>query len=145
MSEPRNTNPGIESDAAANGARANAAEQRQRAMRVDVRIAHEAMEVVLPTNQQIGPWQGRAAHLLALAEKLRATGRHNPSLAEEVESLLEAVETQRRNLTDKKRDLPDDIARSSRVEDTSRALDSIASVLSRARELLRPNGKADRG
>jgi hypothetical protein len=115
---------------------------RQRATRVDVRIAHEAMEVVLPTNQQIGPWQARAAHLLAVAEKLKTTGRHNPSIAAEVDLLLGTVETHQRGLTAKVRDLPADVATSTRLEDTSRALASIASVLARARELMasRANG-----
>ena len=113
---------------------------RARATRVDVRIAHKAMEVVLPTNQQIGPWQARAAHLLAVAEKLKITGRHNPSIAEEVETLLDTVEAQQRGLNDKVRELPTDVATSTRLEDTSRALASIASVLTRAREILRPNG-----
>lgn len=111
---------------------------RQRATRVDVRITHRAMEVVLPTNQQIGPWQTRAAHLLAVAEKLKTTGRHNPSIAAEVEMLLASVEAQQRVLTEKVRDLPDDIAASTRLEDTARALASIASVLERARDILAP-------
>lgn len=115
---------------------------RQRATRVDVRIAHKAMEVVLPTNQQIGPWQARAAHLLVVAEKLKSTGRHNPSIAEEVETLLDTVEAHQRGLTDKVRSLPSDIAMSTRLEDTSRALASIASVLGKARAILGSNGRS---
>ena len=102
---------------------------RQRAMRVDVRISREAMQAVLPANQQIGPWQARAAHLLALAEKLRSSGRTHPALAEEAQAMLCAVERQQHELDSKRQELPSDVAASSRLEDTGRALSSVETVL----------------
>ena len=104
---------------------------RQRAMRLEVKISRQAMKVVLPTNQQIGPWQARAAHLLVLAEKQKATGRHNPSLADEAQTLLEVVEKHRRGLSDEMQTLPSDVAGSTRFDDTARALQSVAVVLER--------------
>lgn len=102
---------------------------RRRAMRVDVRIAKQAMRVVTPTNQQIGPWQARAAHLLAMAEKLRASGRNDPAVGAEAEALLKTVELHRRGLVDEVGQLPADVAASTRLEDTARALQSVSKVL----------------
>ena len=116
---------------------ADTEQNRQRAMRVDVRISQQAMKVVLPTNQEIGPWQQRAAWLLALAERLKASGGHDPSIAEEAEALMSAVETRREHLMSAVRSLPDDVAQSSRLEDTARALDSVAGVLTKALGLMK--------
>ena len=111
-------------------------------MRVDVRIAKQAMRVVSPTNQQIGPWQVKAAHLLAMAEKLRASGRSDPAVAAEAEALLSTVEWHRRGLAHEVKQLPADVAASTRLEDTVRALQSVANVLRRTLGVL--NGRGTR-
>jgi hypothetical protein len=116
-------------------------EQRQRAMRLDVQISQQAMKVVDPTNQEIGPWQRRAAWLLALAERLKASGGHDPRIAEEAKALLEAVETRREQLRSEISVLPADVAGSTRLEDTARALDSVAGVLGKTLGLLKPGRK----
>lgn len=113
-----------------------AAPLRQRAKRVDVQIAQQAMRVATPTNQEIGPWQHQAARLLALAEKLRATGRRDPRIADEAEALLRAVEERQQHLSDQIAVLPDKVAGSSRLEDTARALRSVVAVLDRTLELM---------
>lgn len=100
-------------------------------MRVDVKISRQAMKVVLPTNQQIGPWQARAAHLLVIAEKLTAKGRCDQRIAEEAQALLDAVERHQQGLSATMENLPADVAGSTRLDDTVRALNSVASVLER--------------
>ncbi len=112
--------------------------QRQRAMRLDVQISQQAMKVVDPTNQEIGPWQRRAAWLLALAERLKASGGNDPRIGEEATALLSAVETRQKQLRSEIGALPADVAASTRLEDTARALDSVATVLSKALELTKP-------
>lgn len=107
---------------------------RRRAKRLDVQITQQAMKVVTPTNQEIGPWQHQAARLLALAEKLRATGRRDPRIAEEAEALLRAVEERQRHLEDRIAALPEKVAESTRLQDTARALQSVAAVLVKALE-----------
>jgi len=107
-------------------------------MRLDVKIARQAMNVVLPTNRQIGPWQTRAAHLQVLAEKLSADGRHDRRIAEEARRLLDAVELQTRKLSDKVEGLPAEVADSTRLDDTARALRSVAAVLERTLALMPP-------
>lgn len=109
--------------------------QRQRAMRLDVQISQQAMKVADPTNQEIGPWQRRAAWLLALAERLKASGGNDPRIAEEAKVLLTAVETRQTQLRAEISALPADVAASTRLEDTVRALDSVASVLGKTLDL----------
>lgn len=108
--------------------------RRQRAIRADVHIAHEALKVARPTNQQIGPWQQRAAWLLALAERRRSRGRGDEAIAREAAELLETVEQRRDELRRSVDTLPDAIAGSSRLDDTAKALDSIVGVLRRTIE-----------
>lgn len=109
--------------------------RRQRAMRQDLQVAKQAMRVVLPTNQEIGPWQQRAAWLLALAEKLKTSGGYDPRISKEAEALLRAVEQRHQRLEEDAAALPDAVARSTRLEDTQRALTSVASVLRRTIQL----------
>jgi hypothetical protein len=101
-------------------------------MRAEVQIVHQAMQVALPTNQQIGPWQRQAARLLALAEKQRATGMDSAAVAEEAVAMLEAVEARRKSLLRDVSRLPEKVAGNSRLEDTERALQSVAAVLLKA-------------
>lgn len=114
---------------------ADAVPHRQRAMRVDVKISRQAMKVVLPTNQEIGPWQRRAAWLLALAERRHTAGGRDSNIAEEAAALLAEVEARRQHLESAVQSLPDDVAASTRLEDTARALDSVAAVLTKTLEL----------
>jgi hypothetical protein len=102
---------------------------RRRAKRLDVQITQQAMKAVNPTNQEIGPWQHQAARLLALAEKMQATGQYDPRIGEQAAALRAAVEERQRHLDSKIDSLPDKVADCSRVADTARALRSVASVL----------------
>lgn len=110
--------------------------QRRRSLRVDVRISRQALKVVTPTNEEIGPWQRRAAWLLALAERRSARGKRDPKLADEAATLLAAVKKRQKSLMASLEALPEDVARSSRLEDTARALDSVATVLGTVRTLM---------
>ena len=112
--------------------------RRQRARRADVHIAHEALKVATPANEKIGPWQERAAWLCALAERRRLKGKADPGIATEAEQLLTAVERWRTDLRESMESLPVAVARSSRLDDTIKALDSITRVLERAIELSAP-------
>lgn len=108
---------------------------RRRAKRLDVQISQQAMQAVRPTNQEIGPWQHQAARLLALAEKTRTTGRCDPRIAEEALALRALVAERQRKLDSKIGALPEKVADSSRVADTARALQSVASVLDKTLEI----------
>lgn len=105
-------------------------------MRMDVKISQQAMTVVRPTNEQIGPWQARAAHLQVMAEKRAAKGRRDQRIADEAVALLAEVEMQRHRLSERVERLPDDVAGSTRLDDTARALQSVAQVLERVRDLM---------
>lgn len=112
--------------------------RRQRARRADVHIAHEALKVATPANEQIGPWQERAAWLCALAERRRLKGKDDPRIAAEARQLLAAVEQRHADLKESMQSLPVAVARSSRLDDTIKALDSITKVLQRTIELASP-------
>ena len=102
-------------------------------MRQDLQVAKQAMRVVLPTHQEIGPWQQRAAWLLALAEKLKTSGGYDPRISKEAEAF--GRRTAPPTPEDDAAALPDAVARSTRLEDTQRALTSVASVLRRTIQL----------
>jgi hypothetical protein len=114
------------------GGSGSSGRQRLRAMRAEVQIIHQAMAVALPTNQQIGPWQRQAARLLALAEKQRVTGADTSDVANEAVALLREIDTHRKSLLRDVSRLPDKVAENSRLEDTERALQSVAAVLIKA-------------
>jgi len=110
---------------------------RRRALRDDIVQKRQALAALRPIHDQIGPWQARTARLIAYAEKLRQTGSYNPAVAEEAEALFAAVSQRQRALTETARGLPPDVAASSRVLDTARALKSIASGLESALATMR--------
>jgi hypothetical protein len=111
------------------GGGASTPRPRMRAMRAEVQIIHQAIEAALPTNQQIGPWQRQAARLLALAEKQRATGADTSEVADGAIAMLQEIEAGRRALRRDISRLPQKVAGNSRLEDTERALQSVAAVL----------------
>lgn len=110
--------------------------RRQRAVSRDLKISRAAMSVVVPINRSIGPWQTRARWLLAMAEKFRTTGQHDPKLLAEAEDLTVQVERQLQALSERSAGLPDSVTTHSRFQDTLRALDSLKGVLAEVRTSL---------
>jgi hypothetical protein len=113
---------------------------RKRAMRAEVRITRQALKVALPINRQIGSWQASAVRLLAMAQRLAASGRYNPSIVEEAETLATLVASQSEALKREMNALPTEISGSTRLLDTARALKSIGDGLDRALKLM-PRGR----
>ncbi|MDB5507460.1 MAG: hypothetical protein JWR75_2098 [Devosia sp.] len=109
---------------------------RIRAERVDAALTREALKVVLPINRQLGPWQIKAARLLAHGTRLNRTGRNEPRLMAEAEQLAEHVEAQRRRLITELNALPPEFARHGRFQDTLKALNSISEGVRAARAML---------
>ncbi|RYE84250.1 MAG: hypothetical protein EOP19_12000 [Hyphomicrobiales bacterium] len=109
---------------------------RRRAPRDEIVHKRQALELLVPIHQQIGPWQTRTARLLAYAERLRSTGSYEPALVAEAEALFTAVTTQQQRLIDTQRDLPAALAANSRFLDTARALKSVAAGLESALSLM---------
>ena len=110
---------------------------RKRAMRAEVKITRQALKVVLPINSQIGAWQAATVRLNAMASRIVASGRYNPAVIEETETLARQIAAQKEALTREINDLPPDIAQSGRLLDTARALRTIGEGLERTLALLR--------
>ena len=129
-------NASVRSDRAANVAVASSACLRTRCRtRIATRADHRARR---------SRCRRRARPLSPppLAEKLRATGRSDPRLLDEAETLLANVTSNQAHLIDAIRDLPSEVAGSSRLQDTHRALCSGATVLDNALKLMRKSAPA---
>ncbi|MGV3650588.1 MAG: hypothetical protein ACO1OK_04135 [Devosia sp.] len=113
------------------------ATSRKRAMRDEVRVTRQALRLVLPINRQIGAWQAAAVRLTAIATRTVASGRYNPGLEEEIETLARSVAYQKAVLEAEVAGLPDDVARSGRLLDTARALSTTMSSIEKARAVVR--------
>ena len=110
---------------------------RKRAMRDEVRVTRQALRLVLPINRQIGAWQAQAVRLTAIATRSVASGRYNPSIAEEIETLALSVAHQKDLLEAEIASLPDEVARSGRLLDTARALSTTMASIEKAQSVLR--------
>ena len=109
---------------------------RIRAERVDAALTRDALKVVQPINRQLGPWQTKAARLLAHGTRLHRTGRHEPRLMAEAEALEGVVKFEHRKLLKELDALPADFARHGRFQDTLKALNSITEGVRAARAML---------
>ena len=118
---------------------------RLRAERDDVRRARQALGSVAPFNRQIGLWQGKAARLAALGEKVRARGGYEPDLLLEAEGLVRDIAAQCASFAAVVAGLPPDLAAHGRVLDTKRALATVARQSDRALALLTPAAAPRRG
>lgn len=110
--------------------------RRRRALRPEIVQKRQAVAVLTPITDRIGPWQTKTAQLIAHAKRLRSHGKYEPAVVAEAEALFNAVSTQQRRLLETTRDLPADIAANTRVLDTARALKSVADGLESALSLL---------
>jgi hypothetical protein len=115
--------------------------RQRRAPRLEVLQKRQAMAVLIPINDRIGPWQMKTAQLIAYAERLRSHGGYEPSVVAEAEALFSAVSTQQQRLLETARNLPADVASNTRVLDTARALKSVATGLENALELMQQRGR----
>lgn len=116
--------------------RMHPAPTRRRALRLDIVQKRQALAALTPIHAQIGPWQSKAAQLLARAHHMRSHGLYEPSVIAEAEALFGAVSMQQQRLVETARRLPDDPAANTRVLDTARALKSVADGLESALSLM---------
>ena len=92
-------------------------------------MSREAVRVVRPVNDRIGFWQSESIRLVTSAERLRQSGRHDPGLLEGMHALLGSIEELARQFEASLDGVPSDVAGHSRIEDTRRALRTIAARL----------------
>ena len=95
---------------------------RQRAERVDVGRARQALAVVTPVRVKVGEWQVKAARLRVLAERRRAAGEPLEEINRAAAAMLADIEANRSLLEQQSFSLPPEVARHSRFQDVVRAL-----------------------
>lgn len=109
---------------------------RRRALRDEVVHKREALALLMPIHDRIGPWQTQTARLHAYAQKLRSIGSYEPAVVAEVEALFSAVSAQQQRLVEATHAMSPEVAGSSHVLDATRALNSVASSLETTLHLL---------
>jgi hypothetical protein len=90
-----------------------------------------ARQLVAPVHEKLGNWQAEAIKLETMAQRARATGRHDAGLRESALTLLDYVRDQSASLQQSIGSQPDHVRGHSRVADTLRALELIAERLDR--------------
>jgi predicted secreted hydrolase len=103
---------------------------RQRAERLDVGRARQALSVVTPYKARLGDWQVQAARLRVLAERRRAAGENTEEITRAAAMIFEQIENDRRELEHQSAELPPEVAQHSRFQDVVRALATASAAIS---------------
>jgi hypothetical protein len=110
---------------------------------VSVTNGRAARALIAPVQEKLGAWQGEVVKLEVMTQRIKASGRHDPSLAEAVHALFGVVRTQTRLLEVALADAIPAVRGHGRVTDTQRALalliERLETILSRLGE---PSDKA---
>jgi len=99
----------------------------------------EAAALVRELNRQIGHWQASSVKLHTMAQRLRSTGRADPSVEEEAHTLFHVVATEARRFEDLLPTQSAAVAGHGRINDTRRSFDMITDRLRASLELLGAN------
>lgn len=102
---------------------------RKRMASPGARLSREAAILVRPFNEQLGGWQSEAVRLAAHAQRMRASGRHEPAVTEAIATQLDYVEAQAARFEAAVEAAPPDVRTHSRVVDTRRAFVMVAQRL----------------
>jgi hypothetical protein len=102
---------------------------RQRAEQVEVGLARQALDAVVPARSKVGHWQAQAVRLRAIAARRRADGQPCTEIAEAASSMLADIEQERRALELKVSELPPEVAGHSRFQDVVKALASASEAM----------------
>lgn len=84
--------------------------------------------LVRELNRRLGAWQATSVKLHAMAQRLKAAGRHDPAVADEAMALLLLVSCEARRFEAMLPDLPA-VSHHGRIRDTSRSFEMITDRL----------------
>lgn len=109
---------------------------RRRQPSADVTVGRTAAALVRDLNRQLGHWQATSVKIHTIAERLKAAGRTDPSVAEEAKALFRVVsaEAERFQLL-----LPaqtESVVQHGRIRDTKRSFEMVADRLKASLKLL---------
>ena len=109
---------------------------RTRQASAEALAGREAAALVRDLNRQLGAWQASSVKLHAMAERLRAAGRSDPSLADEAKALFHLVSSEAQRFEQLLSDRPEAVARHGRIDDTRRSFEMVADRLRASLKLL---------
>ena len=92
--------------------------------------------LVRELNRRLGGWQAASVKVQTMAQRLKAAGRSDPSVAEEARALLQAVSGEARRFEDLLTQQSKVVANHGRVTDTQRSFVIIADRLQTSLSLL---------
>jgi hypothetical protein len=100
----------------------DSAGRNRRETPVSVTISRAARALAAPVQEKLGVWQGETVKLEAMVQRIKTSGRHDPSLIEAVRALLRVVGMQTELLDMALADAAPSVRAHSRVTDAQRVL-----------------------
>lgn len=88
-----------------------------------------ARALVAPVQEKLGAWQAETVKLEVMAQRIKAAGRHDPSLGEAARALLGVVRMQAQLLESSLTDAVDAVRMHNRVTDAQKVLVLLAARL----------------
>jgi chromosome segregation ATPase len=102
---------------------------RRRQSSPEALAGREAASLVRDLNRRLGSWQAVSVKLHTISQRLRASGREDPSVVEDAEALLNAVSTEAQRFEELVAEQDEAVASHARVEDTRRSFNMIINRL----------------
>lgn len=88
----------------------------------DILATRAARQLVRPVHQKLGPWQAESIKLQTIAGRLKASGKHDPSVSVAAKALLGTVNKQTREFEREVGKAPEPVREHGRVADTRTVL-----------------------
>ncbi len=109
---------------------------RRRQASADALAARDAAMLVRDLNRRLGSWQAASVKVHTMAQRLKASGRGDPAMAEEARTLLHTLTLELQRFEELLPGQPEKVASHGRINDTRRALEMIADRLRTTLRLL---------
>lgn len=102
---------------------------RRRKASADALAGREAATLVRDLNRRLGSWQATSVKLHAIAERLKAAGRSDPSVVEEAHALFHVVNAESQRFEDMLPNLSDAVLHHGRIADTRQSFKMVTDRL----------------
>jgi hypothetical protein len=102
---------------------------RRRKASADAMAGREAAALVRELNRQMGSWQASSVKIHTIAERLKATGRSDPAIAEEAHTLFHVVIAESQRFEGLLPDQQIAVAEHGRIKDTRRSFEMVTDRL----------------
>lgn len=109
---------------------------RRRKASADALAGREAATLVRDLNRRLGSWQAGSIKLHAIAERLKAAGRIDPSVVEEARALLHVVTSEAERFESLLPELSNAVSHHGRIADTRQSFKMVTDRLAATLRLL---------